>query len=322
MPDSNHRNEVLMPAYNCGVEIETIISAGFTPSFFPVGPFCRVDPADIRRSINRHTAAVMLTHFNGFPQPAKEVKRMCSEEGITFIEDCAHVLQTTSNEGPVGSFGDFAAFSLKKFLPIPDGGLLAINTSFDHETALRQLPAKEVALSTVKCALDILRARHILRRNAGVTKAKQPEDGAIHDYASRYDFGISAVSRTLIDLFNIDEIVSRRRQHYRFLESAASDLCSIRPLMGPLVGEVCPMLFLAETPDPWALQHFMGSQGVEIFVFWSFFHRFYPFGKFPDSELRKVRVVGIPVHQGLSDDDLRFIALLLRKYAVSASWKM
>jgi dTDP-4-amino-4,6-dideoxygalactose transaminase len=66
----------------------------------------------------------------------------------------------------------------------------------------------------------------------------------------------------------------------------------------------------------------MGSQGVEIFVFWSFFHRFYPFGKFPDSELRKVRVVGIPVHQGLSDDDLRFIALLLRKYAVSASWKM
>jgi DegT/DnrJ/EryC1/StrS aminotransferase family len=74
MPDSDHRNEVLMPAYNCGVEIETIISAGFTPSFFPVGPFCRVDPADIRRSINRHTAAVMLTHFNGFPQPAKEVK--------------------------------------------------------------------------------------------------------------------------------------------------------------------------------------------------------------------------------------------------------
>jgi len=64
----------------------------------------------------------LYIHFCGFPNRAAEaaLKAIPVTERPIIIEDCVHALFTPV----VGMFGDFILYSFRKFLPVPDGGLL------------------------------------------------------------------------------------------------------------------------------------------------------------------------------------------------------
>ena len=73
------------------------------------------------RQLMDNTRAALVIHEFGFPCALpKEV----AERGLTIIEDCAYALGTRIEGGDVGHFGDFAIYSLTKYLPLPIGGLL------------------------------------------------------------------------------------------------------------------------------------------------------------------------------------------------------
>lgn len=65
---------------------------------------------------------VLYIHFCGFPNRGAEraLAELPAKERPVIIEDCVHALFTDG----VGRFGDFALYSFRKFLPVPDGGLL------------------------------------------------------------------------------------------------------------------------------------------------------------------------------------------------------
>src|SRR5262245_1679183 len=84
--------EVLMPSYHHGVEVETLMDAGAKLKFYRVGRRMEVDLDDVQRRIGPQTAALHLTHFVGFPGPAREMKAIAENHGLLLIEDCAHAL--------------------------------------------------------------------------------------------------------------------------------------------------------------------------------------------------------------------------------------
>jgi hypothetical protein len=78
------------------------------------------------RVLTERTRAIVAIHEYGYPHPhLAELIDAARDRGIPLIEDCAHSLDSTLGGAPLGSFGDFAIFSLPKVFPVRAGGILA-----------------------------------------------------------------------------------------------------------------------------------------------------------------------------------------------------
>lgn len=88
----------------------------------------------ISRKIQDKTRVVIIIHEHGYIYPDTDI--LCENlqsKGIITIEDCAHIAGTPdSNSAPVGSYGDYAIFSLPKIFPLSHGGLALTDRSIPN----------------------------------------------------------------------------------------------------------------------------------------------------------------------------------------------
>ncbi len=74
-------DEVLIPSYNCGAEIDTIFKWGARVKLYEIDPKLKIDFNKLREKFKRNTKAVLVTHYFGFPQPIDDIKKICNENG-------------------------------------------------------------------------------------------------------------------------------------------------------------------------------------------------------------------------------------------------
>ncbi len=94
----------------------------------------------VKQKITDRTRAVIVVHYGGYPADIDELYALARANDIAVIEDCAHACGATYKGRRIGSHGDFHAFSFHavKNLPMGDGGALTIRSS-DHDARLRRL---------------------------------------------------------------------------------------------------------------------------------------------------------------------------------------
>ncbi len=112
------------------------------------------------------TKLVLVIHEFGFPCPEWKVAPF-KKNGIPVLEDCAYALGSRVEGAKVGTFGDFALYSLPKYYPIPFGGILASKTKFKsaHEIPLRlSVPEENLLRHTVQAAHPLMRQWNTIRR--------------------------------------------------------------------------------------------------------------------------------------------------------------
>lgn len=318
----NGRNEIVVPAYNCGTEVEAIVRSGYKPVFYKIDLVCRPDIDDMEKKIGPQTFAVLVTHFNGFPQPIEEIKDLCLRNNILLIEDCAHVLKTEISYGCLGTFGDAAIFSLGKFLPIRKGGLLIINRDeFVRENGIDMRGKSELADDLIFLLKKLIRNNFMPGSQVKEQKQKpigpcsKEEIVEIFDFTeNHYDQGIPLLSRFLVERFDLNEIVMIRRRNYTHLHEGLNGAKVLRSLSGRLPQGVCPWFYLAEVPDPWKLKEYLGFKAIESIVFWSYFHKDFPFEHYPESTYLKNHVIALPIHQDLPLSDMDYISEKVKEY--------
>lgn len=99
--------------------------------------------------------AIVPTHLAGIPLDFEAIERVVKRYGIFIIEDCAQSLGATYKGKKVGTWGDFAFFSLcrGKGLTIYEGGVLVVNkkeyfATIDHK--IKQLVKKNFFSEALK----------------------------------------------------------------------------------------------------------------------------------------------------------------------------
>jgi perosamine synthetase len=307
-------DEVLLPAYLCESVVTPVETTGAQAVFFPIGRHFEVDLAALEAAVGPKTRAIVVIHYLGFPGPVEAVRDLCRRRGLALIEDSAHALYSKHGDRLLGSFGDLAMFSPWKSLPLPDGGLLAVNR---RDLVLRAPEQRPPARRTVaRLAYRALGAveqavgwspRLALLQRPGLRRSlhEQVSAGPVEMLAG------SAISRRLMRGARPAHVVGRRRRNFARLLEACQQLSWARPIFEELPDGVCPLglPLVAEDRDRWRdrlLRH-----GVNVRTYWEQLPCGVDTERFPDAGWLRDRILILPVHQGLPPEGVEWLARLL-----------
>jgi DegT/DnrJ/EryC1/StrS aminotransferase family len=114
-------DEILVPAYHHGSEIEALVRAGIVCRFYDVGQHLEPDEKELEALLDTPVRALFLIHYMGLPQNALRWRAWCDERGLLLIEDAAQAWLSSSGGTPIGYHGDLSIFCLYKTFGLPDG---------------------------------------------------------------------------------------------------------------------------------------------------------------------------------------------------------
>jgi dTDP-4-amino-4,6-dideoxygalactose transaminase len=324
---------VLVPAYICRAAVDPFIAYGLDVDFYSVKRDCRADLLDLEARITRETKAVLFVHYFGFPQQIRHVREVCDRYQLALIEDCAHVLCGEVDGRSIGTFGDAAVFSWRKFLPVFDGAELVMNRQIDQMVNIEL--AEESALFTLKVALNLVE-RSMSQTRRPIPKAaysglrvlesairkcvsgylkKSPnlrvESTGTGFYEENVYLPMSRLSRWIKAHSDIRSIVSKRRRNYEVLQNELQS-SSVIPLFPMLPPSVCPWVlpvFFNGIPNAHRL---LRKRGIPAAAWDDVRHpRIHP-DSFIDSDFLYENLVFLPIHQCLDDQDVLRMATVIR----------
>ena len=100
-----------------------------------------IDPESIKAHITDKTKAVVAVDFTGQAVKVDEIRAICKEHNLIFIEDAAHSIATKYNGQQVGSLADMTTFSFHPVKTVTGGEGGAILTN-DEEIYKKLLLAR------------------------------------------------------------------------------------------------------------------------------------------------------------------------------------
>lgn len=317
--------EVLVPSYHHGVEIEALMHAGAKPVFYRVGSGWDVDLADVAARIGPETRALYLTHYAGFPGPAREMKSLAENHGLPLIEDCALSLLSSDRGTAMGTIGDVSVFCLYKTLPVPNGGALRVNGSRRYNVPRPQPPPRASVFNHAASALlknlelrggnAGRRARSLLRSAArGAVRASSIEriaTGTMHFDPGHVELGISPLSMRIARAQDFAGTIAIRRRNYLTLLDQLGPV--IPPLFENLPSGVCPLFYPLRIKHKAEMLLRLKSCGIEAIDFWCSPHPACDPRMFPEvTELRR-SIIEIPCHQDIGAETMRRMTAVVRQ---------
>jgi dTDP-4-amino-4,6-dideoxygalactose transaminase len=301
-------DEVLMPAYHHGSEVEATIRAGLSCAFYEGNEHLEPDSHELDRLVGPRTRALHLTHYLGFPQDASRWRAWCDQRGFLLIEDAAQAWLAQDVTRPVGSVGDLVVFCLYKTFGIPDGAALVLRG-----------PAVPPPRVDGGAGLGILARKHaawLAARSGAVDGALARRRGEPAPYVAEDDFALgepappNALGLKLLRRLTQQDAAAARRLAYRGLLSELGDL--VPPPFADCPSGASPFVFPVEVDDKAALLATLRARRIAALDLWSVPHPALDIEQFPAAARRRERTVGLPVHQELRASDLDRIAAALR----------
>lgn len=303
-------DEILVPAYHAGSEIEVMDRLGLTLRYYRATESLEPDPGELEALLGARTRALYLIHYLGFPQDATRWKEWADRRGLLLLEDAAQGWLATHRGAPVGSFGALGIYSLYKSFGLPDGGALVVPGSPPSPTRRR------------------LGARGALREMAGWTASRvgrpRPTDPARETYDPREDFdlqdpGLRAgwLTRWLLPRVADPAAAEVRRSNFLELSRSLGDM--VPEEFSRIPPGASPFLFPVVVEDKERFRSELHRHGVGSTDFWSVAHPTLPVDRFPSARRLRARIVGLPVHQELGADGLARVAAAARRAAGAAA---
>lgn len=122
-------DEVVVPSHTAPPTISAIRQIGAVPRFIDVEEDTYlISPASVQAAITDKTKAVIAVHLYGGVCEIEEISRVCSQNNVPLIEDCAQATGAQLHGKRAGIFGDLGCYSFfptKNLGGIGDGGAIA-----------------------------------------------------------------------------------------------------------------------------------------------------------------------------------------------------
>lgn len=322
---------VLVPSYHCPTMVAPVLLANLNVAYFGLRPDGLPNLATIDAATAANTRAMLVSHYFGIASTLSEVRQWCDERDIALIEDCAHCYFGDAGERQVGDWGDYATASLSKFLPVPEGGLLASALHpiqnlqltpqgfkaqlkgwvdiFELGVKYKRLPGLNHAMGSL-FALKNARGQ---RKTAAqptitpVTAATAPTaaDTMMRDCdMARIGMAPLAVTRTLQSLLPRGRIIARRQQNFATYAVHFAQVNGARPLFDLTSQAVAPYVFPLWVDDADRIYREIRALALPVFR-WDRIWPGTPVLEGDVGPLWSQHVLQLLCHQDLSNTDIR-----------------
>ncbi len=123
-------DEVIVPTFTYIASVNAIVYTGAKPVFVDsLESTWQIDPDDILKKITKKTKAIMAVHLYGHPCDMERLEKICKDNDLFLVEDCAEAFGTLYKDKHVGTFGDISTFSFfgNKTITTGEGGMVCTN---------------------------------------------------------------------------------------------------------------------------------------------------------------------------------------------------
>jgi perosamine synthetase len=315
------RTKVLAPDYHMGNELRAIRAAGAQVELYSIGHDGRPDMEELSRRASRGADVLFTIHYAGWPQPIADLRKICDEQGLVLVEDCALALFSETAGEPLGSLGDYAVFCLYKTLPVIDGGLLVQNR--EPFVELDHLPLRPIGRAfemgqAAELWMERLRGRapHVgatfaaAKRGIGalldVLNVERVPVGDVGFNTAHASLAMSVWSDRLLEHLDYAVIRPRRQRNFTMLAERLA-AAGIAPWLDLEAG-VCPLFFPLLVKDKPAAGRALRARGVMATELWNEGDPQAASQEGPGARFLRRHVLELPIHQDIREDQIRYMA--------------
>jgi dTDP-4-amino-4,6-dideoxygalactose transaminase len=296
-----HGDEVITTAFTFVASTETIVQTGARPIFVDIDPATfNIDPAKIEAAVTERTKAIMPIHLFGQLADVRAIKEIADRRGLTVIEDAAQAIGAEHAGVPAGNFGIGGGISFyvtKNLGAAGDAGMIITN---DDGVAERCRSMRVHGMGRERYYYD-----HV-------------------GYTSRMDEVQAAVLR--MKLTKLAEWTQKRVRLAEIYFEELADAGVQLPTVSP--GNNCTWhQFSIRTDRRDDLQRFLKEREVDSMIYYPVplhFHEPYRHfgageGSLPETERAAREILNLPIHQNLSEDQVRWVAESIRAFSGAAA---
>lgn len=218
------KSEVLVPANICYAAIYPIIYSDNIPVFCDVdaetGNMCLHIIKEI--CSNKNIKAMIIPHMYGNPvEDINLIKKLCDDNNILLIEDCASAMGAYVDKKPVGTFGDYAIYSTgyAKLIDLGHGGIVTSNRKMDTiNEEYNKLADFDIEIE--KNELFFSRLYRLIRNDKEQTISSYIYQGLLNNIKNMFLFRIdkSFEEKVISSIENIEIEILKRKEAFQEYE--------------------------------------------------------------------------------------------------------
>jgi len=287
--------EVIVPTNTFISTPNAVIFAGGKPIFADMNPdTLGIDLEDVKRKVTDRTAGVIVVHLAGLVCPQiDELKEFCQNRGLFLLEDCAHAHGALANGKKAGTFGDAGCFSFyaTKVMTSCEGGMIIT----ENEAIAEEVRCLRNCGQNAERKMVMLGHNWRLSELAAIVGLHQLEclEESLdrrNRIAKMYEALLSDVDD--VSLFKVPP--NFRHSYYKYPLKLASgiDRLKVASLLKEKYGIETGSVYY----PPCHLQpYYMATYGTRL-------------GELPKAEAVLKSVLCLPMHLGLTDENVTYIA--------------
>lgn len=306
-------DEVITTPITFAASANCALYCGAKPIFADINPETyNIDPISIRSKVTSRTKAVIAVDFTGQAVQNKEIREICDEYGLLFIEDAAHAIGTKYNNQPVGSLADMTCFSFHPVKTITggEGGAVTTNSKSLFEK------------------LMLVRTHGITHDSALMEDAPHEGPWYYEQVALGYNYRITDFQAALIisQMTKLDRFAMRRKEIVQKYNEAFEEIPEIIVQKEIPESDTCRHLYIIRldldnlTCTRREFFDAMSAENVQcqvhyVPVYWFPYYRHlgYQKGICPHAEEIYKGIMSIPLYPKMTDRDVEDVVRAVKK---------
>jgi len=134
---AKHGDEVILPSFTFVATAEAVALTGAKPVFADIDPKTfNLAPSAVEKALTKRTKTILPVDLYGFSAEMKPLREIADKYGLGLVEDAAQAHGTTYMGKSAGAFADVACWSMyaSKNIMTGEGGVMTTNNDQTAET--------------------------------------------------------------------------------------------------------------------------------------------------------------------------------------------
>ena len=298
------KKKVWLPGYDCSSVLDSAKRAGVVIELYKVDRELNID-VSVFEKLQRDDI-LYLVNFFGKPESPNTLNlvRDAQKKDVVIVEDLTLGLLSAGNN--VG-FGDYVIGSVRKWLPITDGGFVASLMSlpeFKKEQASNDYTFYYFAAQIMK---DSYLKDTSLDKQQFLDISNEGMKALFSDYTIRE---MSAVAKKVTDATDFNKVASERYDNYEYLYQLLSDISELKLMVTPVEGMV-PLGMVICVGDRDDLFKFLIQNNIYCNIHW---RENESTKLFEDADYLSKHCLTIPCDQRYSHEHMDYIYNTIKRY--------